>query len=425
MYNPNDPQRKLRRPQPSTTTTGTAQGPVPLAGPLTTPPALEVPSVQERMTRQGATPSLTGMPSVMQAGAAMQPGMQPPPRTDIPRPSPPSTDPIAQARQEYIMRGVEGRDILGDELAAPRRNWKDTLKTAGIGALQGLATGGLGGAIGGALAGTAVGLISPRAARGYQFEMMQRPRMEEDLQRQMALRKAQEEFETRNVQQAYTGAMTEDLLSKAEERREGLPLTRRRQMAETERLERQRDLYEAQKQRLENPAAPRVTPDLIRTVDPKTGREIQRYVDPMAALQSGQTFPVARRPASGSEGEGKIPASAKSQYDQFLEAQSRAKDLGEIYNQALAKSQAGQNAPSAPGAKNAPGLRNADLKDDEALTAVFREYQDALMDLRRKAAGLKQYSQYFKVFHADEPMRFNEQTQGFAMPWPYVEPTGR
>ena len=144
MYNPNDPQRKLRRPQPLPTPLEraidrTRTAPVPAAGPLPNAPVLENPSITERAMSQGAIPTMQELPS--QIGPAPNVPMRP--RTDAYRPphldSMEQYDPIAQAREDY--------------LATPKRSFKQTLRTAGLGALQGLATGGIGGAIGGALGG--------------------------------------------------------------------------------------------------------------------------------------------------------------------------------------------------------------------------------------------------------------------------------
>lgn len=98
---------------------------------------------------------------------------------------PVSRDPIQRAREEAIYGGQMQADLD----IKPKRGFWDIMKTAGVGALQGMATGGLGGAIGGALAGGIGSAISPEAGRGYRFDVMQRPRMEADIARQMAYAK--------------------------------------------------------------------------------------------------------------------------------------------------------------------------------------------------------------------------------------------
>lgn len=98
---------------------------------------------------------------------------------------PVSRDPIQRAREEAIYGGRMQADLD----IKPKRGFWDIMKTAGVGALQGMATGGLGGAIGGALAGGIGSAISPEAGRGYRFDVMQRPRMEADIARQMAYAK--------------------------------------------------------------------------------------------------------------------------------------------------------------------------------------------------------------------------------------------
>jgi hypothetical protein len=95
---------------------------------------------------------------------------------------PDTIDPIEKARLD----AVYGAGVR----LPPKRGFWDTLKTAGVGALQGMASGGgIGGAIGGALAGGITSAISPEAGRDYRFDILQRPKMERQQDRQAQMSK--------------------------------------------------------------------------------------------------------------------------------------------------------------------------------------------------------------------------------------------
>lgn len=428
MYNPNDPQRKLRRPQPSTTTTGTAQGPVPLAGPLTTPPALEVPSVQERMTRQGIAPAAEAIP-MAQTPLAAQPNLPARPRTDTYRPahldSMEQYDPIAKARGDYI---APGRDIIGEELATPRRSFKQTLKTAGLGALQGLATGGIGGAIGGALGGAILGTASPRAARGYEFEMTQRPRIEEDLQRQMMLRKAQEEFETRNIGQAYTQEQMLGLRQGREAKAAMLPY-------EIEQAQSRSEAWRAQADRARRlPTTPTRTPrtQIITTRDAQ-GRPVQRAVDPEEMLRTGQALPVYERPrvgrgGGGGDGGDDFKGQARTKYMEFKGLENNLRDAAEQYTEAVRQARADIEETvrdRKAGVTEGEARSAAQSTADQKITEAQNRFNAAVNAARRAAAELKAgYPDQFEVYNETGAFQFSPEGWG-ASPWPVVKQRGK
>lgn len=427
MYNPNDPQRKLRRPQPLPTPLEraidqTRTAPVPAAGPLPNAPVLENPSITERAMSQGAIPTMRELP--LQIGPA--PNVPARPRTDAYRPphldSMEQYDPIAKARGDYM---APGRDIIGEELATPRRSFKQTLKTAGLGALQGLATGGIGGAIGGALGGAILGTASPRAARGYEFEMMQRPRIEEDLQRQMMLRKAQEEFETRNIGQAYTQEQMLGLRQGREARAAMLPY-------EIEQAQSRSEAWRAQANRYNRPpATPTRTPrtQIITTRDAQ-GRPVQRAVDPEEMLRTGQALPVYERPRVGRGGGGDdFKGQARTKYMEFKGLENNLRDAAEQYTEVVRQAQADIEKD----------VRNRDPKTvteesarstarttaNEKIKEAQNRFNAAVNAARRAAAELKAgYPDQFEVYNETGAFQFSPEGWG-ASPWPVVKQRGK
>jgi hypothetical protein len=204
---------------------------------------------------------------------------------------PQSRDPIQRARNEAIYGG-ELQEQIGMK---PKRGFWDIVKTAGVGALQGMATGGgLGGAIGGALAGGITSAIDPATGRAYRFDVMQRPRMEADIARQMAYDKfgreqmrGQAELEQTMAQTEKTRAETEAIPGREELTREAARARIGRERAQTERLQR--------------PTEPRRTPE-----------EEKRAAEMHAArlgLIGAQTKRAQRPPSSGGGGGGARPAS--------------------------------------------------------------------------------------------------------------------
>ncbi len=154
---------------------------------------------------------------------------------------PVSRDPIQRAREE----AVYGGQMQADLDIKPKRGFWDIMKTAGVGALQGMASGGLGGAIGGALAGGIGHAIDPMAGRGYRFDVMQRPRMEADIQRAMAYDKfgreqmrGQAELEQTMAQTAKTRAEAEAIPGREQLTREAARARIGRDTAQAERLRR-------------------------------------------------------------------------------------------------------------------------------------------------------------------------------------------
>lgn len=97
-----------------------------------------------------------------------------------------TTDPIEKARLDAVYGGGMQADIG----LKPKRGFWDTLKTAGVGAIQGLASGGgLGGALGGALSAGIIGAVDPEAGRNFRFNTLQRPQMEQQQDRQAQMSK--------------------------------------------------------------------------------------------------------------------------------------------------------------------------------------------------------------------------------------------
>lgn len=115
----------------------------------------------------------------------------------------------AMARQGQYNQIVQNADT--PIVAKQRRGFGEILKTAGAGALQGLAAGGLGGAIGGALTGGIAQAVSPEAGRRLRFESLERPELERARQQQIA--EAQQEQQGR-----LTEAQIGNLESQARER---------------------------------------------------------------------------------------------------------------------------------------------------------------------------------------------------------------
>lgn len=133
----------------------------------------------------GTTPGKTPLPS--------RPPLQ---REGVPIPQlpgrpggPQAYDPETSARYDYVMKGADWQDTNGDGTPDKphfKRNWKDMLKNAGLGFLQGMGqTGSISGGLGGAVAGGAGTAISPQAGREYTFDMAYAPQMASQRERQM------------------------------------------------------------------------------------------------------------------------------------------------------------------------------------------------------------------------------------------------
>lgn len=176
-----------------------------------------------------------------------------------------TADPIEKARQEAVYGGQMQADIG----LKPKRSFWDTLKTAGVGALHGMASGGgIGGAIGGALAGGITSAISPEAGRDYRFDILQRPRMEQEQDRQarraqqiQALIKSGADVDLIKAQTGKTRAETETLPGRARLDEE----TRRSQM----------DVNQARAENYRNPR-PKYTPEEEARLRERHDAEMQR-----------------------------------------------------------------------------------------------------------------------------------------------------
>lgn len=173
-----------------------------------------------RMTRRPPQAAPAGPQGAAPATAATRPN----PREIAQREAMARTsvvDPISQAQEQAGMRS--------------KRGFWDILKTAGVGALQGLSSGqGLGGALGGALAGGTIAAISPERGGEYRFNMMERPRMEEEMNRRMQ----QEQFRRQQEQASLAGQKTAAEIEKLQAEAADIPgrtaSQRAREAAQTE-----------------------------------------------------------------------------------------------------------------------------------------------------------------------------------------------
>ena len=199
---------------------------------------------------------------------------------------PMSNDPIEKARDEAIYGGQMQAE-LGIK---PKRGFWDIMKTAGVGALQGMATGGgLGGAIGGALAGGIGSAISPEAGRGYRFDVMQRPRMEADIARQMAYDKFGREQQMGQAELEQKQAATR----KMEAETAGIPAREELQRKATQA---QILANTARAENLSRPDRPQYSPEEERRRQERHEKELLRI--------DAQTKRALRPPSGGGGGGG-------------------------------------------------------------------------------------------------------------------------
>lgn len=248
---------------------------------------------------------------------------QPLPPSDMSAMAPPtparpqSRDPIQRARNEAIYGG-ELQEQIGMK---PKRGFWDIVKTAGVGALQGMATGGgLGGAIGGALAGGITSAIDPATGRAYRFDVMQRPRMEADIARQMAYDKfgreqmrGQAELEQTMAQTEKTRAETEAIPGREELTREAARARIGREKAQTERLRR--------------PTEPRRTPE-----EEQRAAEMHKV---RVGLITAQTERAQRPLSSGGSGGGggtPTPTALNASFNRVVKAKQDAEEAWAIAN---------------------------------------------------------------------------------------------
>lgn len=217
-----------------------------------------------------------------------------------------AVDPISQAQEQAGMRS--------------KRGFWDILKTAGVGALQGLSSGqGLGGAIGGALAGGTIAAISPRRGGEYRFNMMERPRMEEEMNRRMQ----QEQFRRQQEQASLAGQKTAAEIQKLQAEAADIPgrttSQRAREAAQTE-------YYKGRAEAMRNPK-----PTQRRYVY-REGRDGKLYqVDEetrQATPVEGLTLPAAGRSGGGGGEDGeRLTRSALNLEAQTENARLEAEDL--------------------------------------------------------------------------------------------------
>lgn len=200
--------------------------------------------------------------------------------------SPMPYDPVEKAKYEYATQEAKtARPIDPDNpetFYQPRktkRSFWDTLKTAGVGALQGLASGGgIGGAIGGALAGGIGSAISPEMGRAYRFNTLQRPQMEGALQRQMQQELFRREMEKQGVELGKTQAETGRIQRETE-------LMPERYRMETEERQSRMNLNKQRAQSLREPKPQKPSPGSLQRVRGPKGEETFAYVTPENAAQ--------------------------------------------------------------------------------------------------------------------------------------------
>ena len=255
--------------QPALPSRATYAPEMPLTGPSTVRPMM-APETE-------AAPQMQNLPATLTAPDMSSMAPQRPRMSD-------TADSIEKARQEAVYGGQMQADIG----LKPKRSFWDTLKTAGVGALQGMASGGgIGGAIGGALAGGITSAISPEAGRDYRFDILQRPRMERDQDRRaqqakqiQALIKSGADVNLINAQIAKMGAETEAIPGRARLDEE----SRRSQM----------DVNQARAENYRNPR-PKTTPE-------EDARIRERHEADMQRIKS--TIERNKRPSSRGGGGG-------------------------------------------------------------------------------------------------------------------------
>lgn len=290
-----------------------ARPPASPVAPATPPPAALPVQSAEQLGLNPYTPA--NRPQMMSLP------QQPLPPSNISAMAPPaparpqSRDPIQRARNEAIYGG-ELQEQIGMK---PKRGFWDIMKTAGVGALQGMATGGLGGAIGGALAGGIGSAISPEAGRGYRFDVMQRPRMEADIARQMAYDKFGREQRLGEIDLRKRRAEAEQ--TEAETRY--LPA---RYGQESALRQSQIDRNKASAERDRRPPAPRRTPEEEKRAAEKHTAQLK--------LIDAQTKRAQRPPSSGGGGgaEQPTPAALNTMYSKVVQAKQEAEEAWAIAN---------------------------------------------------------------------------------------------
>lgn len=223
----------------------------------------------------------------------------------VPIPSIPGTgggprpyDPIEKARYESAMSGAKTAKPIDPnnpetfyQPQREKRGFWNTLKSAGVGALQGLASGqGLGGALGGAIAGGVIGGINPMVGRAMQFDAFERPRMEQDMIRQTQLDQLQRQRQMEQLGMSKTAAE----IGRIEAETQALPgrETQRQRLTES-----QIEANKARAAAANRPPAKRL--QRVRTPDEK-GRPVDKFVPE----EEGASYPVYERPRLGRGGGG-------------------------------------------------------------------------------------------------------------------------
>lgn len=238
--------------------------------------------------------------------------------------SPMPYDPIEKAKYEYATQEAKTARPIDpnnpETFYQPRktkRSFWDTLKTAGVGALQGLASGGgIGGAIGGALAGGIGSAISPEMGRAYRFNTLQRPQMEGAMQRQMQQELFRREMEKQGIELGKTQAETGRI------QRETELMPDRYRMEQEERQSRM-DLNKQRAQSLREPKPQKPSPGSLQRVRGPKGQPTYAYVTPENAGQY-QPYERPRAPRGGGGGAIERPGQSTNLLQEVVKAKQAA-----------------------------------------------------------------------------------------------------
>lgn len=269
--------------------------------------------------------------------------------------------PYTQLNPETGQEEFVNKEAMYTPQRTKRSVW-DVLKTAGVGALQGMASGGgLGGAIGGALAGGIGGAISPEAGRGYQFDVLQRPRMEADIQRAMAYDKFGREQLRGQAELEQTRAQT------AKTRAEAAAMPGREELQRRS-VEARIGRDEAQAQRYKQPPAPRYTPEEERRRAERHQAEIKR-ID--AQTQRALRPPVGRGGGGGPRPE--RPEKPTSLPSNLADAWNKAEQLRQDATSSWGQPELDASGKPIPGSNAGETLRKQYV---QALNVLKQQFPD-------------------------------------------------
>jgi hypothetical protein len=205
-----------------------------------------------------------------------------------------------------------------------RRSLKDALINAGLGFMRGAATGeGLGGAIGGALVGGAGTAIDPLRGQEFRFDMTERPRIEEEQQRQRMSRKQR----------------IEDAIQQAAVDR--IPLDRRKTEADVAHTQAQTQVALDNAKRQQALTESQIELNKARTEAATTGKVVYKDI-----VQDGEVVTVAIHPDQSTTLVGRSGA-AEISHDRNESAERRAKIAQAGATTRTGMTQAGANSRNA------------------------------------------------------------------------------